>query len=155
MLGLWQQDIEWLEAISQDEDARALFLRMAALSQEGRLEPFLTELARDDELDEHTKGTVAELAGDTAFLLAVADYLASDRSRSLRSPAPAGDTSRFPQTPSPVARVARGLGARWGHLPVSPDPFHGPLRGHHCVMGDRGFEPRTSALSERRSNQLS
>jgi hypothetical protein len=75
MLGLWQQDIEWLEAISQDESARALFLRMAALSQEGRLEPFLTELERDEELDEHTKGTVAELAGDQAFLLAVADYL--------------------------------------------------------------------------------
>lgn len=75
MLGLWQQDIEWLEAISQDEDARALFLRMAALSQQGRMEPFLTELRRDDELDEHTKGTVAELAQDQAFLLAVADYL--------------------------------------------------------------------------------
>jgi hypothetical protein len=75
MLELWQQDIEWLEAISQDEDARALFLRMAALSQEGRLEPFLTELRRDDELDDHTKGTVAELAQDQAFLLAVADYL--------------------------------------------------------------------------------
>jgi hypothetical protein len=75
MLGLWQQDIEWLEAISQDEDARALFLRMATLSQEGRLEPFLTELDADGELDEHTKGTVAELARDQAFLLAVADYL--------------------------------------------------------------------------------
>jgi hypothetical protein len=75
MLELWQQDIEWLETISQDEDARALFLRMAALSQEGRLEPFLTELGRDDELDDHTKGTVAELAQDQAFLLAVADYL--------------------------------------------------------------------------------
>ena len=75
MLDLWQQDIEWLEAISQDEDARALFLRMAALSQEGRIEPFLTELRRDDDLDDHTKGTVAELAQDQAFLLAVADYL--------------------------------------------------------------------------------
>jgi hypothetical protein len=75
MLGLWQQDIEWLEAISQDEDARALFLRMAALSQDGRLEPFLVELDADGELDEQTKGTVAELARDTAFLLAVADYL--------------------------------------------------------------------------------
>ena len=75
MLGLLQHDLEWLEAISQDEDSRELFLRMAALSQEGRLEPFLTELARDDELDEQTKGTVAELAVDTAFLLAVADYL--------------------------------------------------------------------------------
>jgi hypothetical protein len=77
MLGLLQQDIEWLETISQDEDARALFLRMAALSQEGRLEPFLTELHHDDELDDHTKGTVAELAQDQAFLLAVADYLRS------------------------------------------------------------------------------
>jgi hypothetical protein len=75
MRGLWQQDIEWLEAISQDEDARALFLRMAALSQAGRLEPFLTELSRDDELDDDTKGTVAELAQDEAFLMAVADYL--------------------------------------------------------------------------------
>jgi hypothetical protein len=75
MLGLLQQDIEWLEAISQDADARALFLRMAALSQEGRLEPFLIELHRDDELDDHTKGTVAELVQDEAFLLAVADYL--------------------------------------------------------------------------------
>ena len=75
MLNLLQQDIEWLEAISQDEDARALFLRMAALSQQGRLEPFLTAIADDGELDDHTKGTVAELAQDEAFLLAVADYL--------------------------------------------------------------------------------
>ena len=75
MLGLWQQDIEWLEEISQDADARMLFLRMAALSQEGRLEPFLTELHHDDELDDQTKGTVTELAQDQAFLLAVADYL--------------------------------------------------------------------------------
>jgi hypothetical protein len=77
MLGLWQQDIEWLETISQDADARALFLRMAALSEEGRLEPFLTELRHDDELDDKTKGNVAELARDEAFLLAVADYLRS------------------------------------------------------------------------------
>jgi hypothetical protein len=77
MLGMYQQDLEWLEAISQDEDARALFLRMAVLSQEGRLEPFLTELRHDEELDDHTKGTVAELAQDEAFLLAVADYLKS------------------------------------------------------------------------------
>jgi len=75
MLGLWQQDLEWLESISQDENARALFLRMAALSQAGRLDQFLTELRRDDELDDHTKGTVAELAQDEAFLMAVADYL--------------------------------------------------------------------------------
>ena len=75
MLGILQHDLEWLETISQDDGARELFLRMAALSEKGRLEPFLVELAEDDELDEQTKGTVAELAGDTAFLLAVADYL--------------------------------------------------------------------------------
>jgi hypothetical protein len=75
MLGLLQQDIEWLEAISQDEDARTLFLRMAWLSQEGKLEPFLTELHRDEDLDDQTKGTVTELAQDQEFLQAVADYL--------------------------------------------------------------------------------
>ena len=108
MLELSHHDIEWLEAISQDEDARALFLRMAALSQEGRLEPFLTALARDDELDEQTKGTVAELAGDTAFLLAVAEYLRAT-------------------PPSPTRRRLLPAGERHqlGNLPVSPDPFHG------------------------------
>jgi hypothetical protein len=75
VLGLWQQDIEGLEAISQDARTRELFLRMAALSQEGRLEPFLTELQQDEELDDQTKGTVTELASDQTFLLAVADYL--------------------------------------------------------------------------------
>jgi hypothetical protein len=75
MLELQRQDIEWLEAISQDPDARELFLRMAALSEDGRLGPFLDELHQDDELDEHTKGCVTELARDKAFLLTVADYL--------------------------------------------------------------------------------
>jgi hypothetical protein len=74
MLGLWLQDLESLEAISQDDDTRRLFLRMAELSQEGRLAPFLTELAHDAEVDEATKGTLAELAQDESFLLAVEDY---------------------------------------------------------------------------------
>ena len=117
MLGLLQHDIEWLEAISQDDDTRELFLRMAALSQEGRLEPFLTELARDDELDEQTKGTVAE----PSFTEEAAPSW--------------GKPPGFPQTPSTVARAS--------------------LAPHREAMGDRGFEPRTSALSERRSNQLS
>jgi hypothetical protein len=79
MLGLLQHDIEWLEAISQNDDARALFLRMAALSQDGRMEPFLSALDRDVELDDDTKGTVAELAQNETFLLAVADYLRNTR----------------------------------------------------------------------------
>ena len=75
MLGLWLQDLESLEAISQDADARQIFLRMAAMSQAGRMRSFLTELAHDDELDDETKGTLTELARDRSFLLAVEDYL--------------------------------------------------------------------------------
>jgi hypothetical protein len=76
---LWLHDIESLEAISQDTDTRDLFLRMAHMSQCGRLQPFLRELANDAELDDETKVTVAELAGDALFLLAVEDYVRRTR----------------------------------------------------------------------------
>ena len=75
MLGHWLQDLESLEAISQDDDAKRIFLRMAAISQTGQMGSFLTELAKDGDLDEETKGTLTELANDNAFLLAVEDYL--------------------------------------------------------------------------------
>ena len=75
MFGEWMQDLESLEAISQDDEARKIFLRMAALSQEGRLDSFLIELADTPELDELTKGALSEIARDEAFLLAVDDYL--------------------------------------------------------------------------------
>jgi hypothetical protein len=75
MLPSWHEDLESLEAISQDALTRDLVLRMAALSQAGKLEPFLFHLEHDAELDELTKGTVAEIAEDHDFLLAVADYL--------------------------------------------------------------------------------
>jgi hypothetical protein len=71
----WLQDIESLEAISQDDETRAIFLRMAQMTQTGRLGSFLTELERDEDLDEATKGTLTELASDRSFLLAVEDYL--------------------------------------------------------------------------------
>ncbi|MGH3004012.1 MAG: hypothetical protein ACRDM1_15340 [Gaiellaceae bacterium] len=74
-IGLWLSDIESLEAISQDEGTRSLFLRMAHLSQNGRLAPFLRELRDDRDLDEETKVTVAELASDESFLHAVEDYV--------------------------------------------------------------------------------
>jgi hypothetical protein len=77
--GFWLQDIESLEAISQDADTRRLFLRMARMSQDGRLQPFLRELEDDRELDEETKVTVAELAQDQAFLHAVEDYVRRTR----------------------------------------------------------------------------
>ena len=75
----WMQDLESLEAISQDDEARTIFSRMAAMSQEGRLDSFLIELADTSELDEFTKGTLSEIARDEAFLLVVDDYLRRTR----------------------------------------------------------------------------
>jgi hypothetical protein len=48
---------------------------MAALSKDGQKNNFLTVLARDEDLDDETKGTLKELAEDGTFLLAVEDYL--------------------------------------------------------------------------------
>ena len=76
MLGLWtHEDLESLEAISQNADAKRIFLRMAAMSHNGGLPQFLNELALDPDLDDDIKGTLTELAGDRAFLMAVEDYL--------------------------------------------------------------------------------
>src|SRR3954465_280473 len=75
MLTAWHHYLESLEAISQDDLTRDLFLRMAWLSQRGSLQPFLAELEHDDDLDENTKGTLTELAEDPSFLLAVEDYV--------------------------------------------------------------------------------
>jgi uncharacterized protein (DUF1778 family) len=72
---LWLDDIESLEAISQNEDARRIFLRMAALSQTGRTPSFVVEVALDGDLDAVTKSRLVELAQDESFLLAVEEYL--------------------------------------------------------------------------------
>ncbi len=75
MFAEWLEDLESLEAISQDAEARTIFSRMAAMSQEGRLGTFLVELAGTPDLDDFTKGTLSEIARDEAFLLTVDDYL--------------------------------------------------------------------------------
>ena len=75
MLQPLHDNLESFEAINQDDVTRDLVLRMAALSQAGGLGPFLFELERDAELDDLTKGTLAEIASDQSFLLAVEDYL--------------------------------------------------------------------------------
>jgi hypothetical protein len=75
MLAAWLQDLESLEAISQDEATRDLLMRMAWLSREDRLQPFLSELQRDGDLDDSTKGMLIEIAEDPTFLLAVEDYI--------------------------------------------------------------------------------
>jgi hypothetical protein len=74
MLGAWLQDLESLEAISQDDGTRRIFLKMAAMSQAGRVATLLAEIALDRELDDVTKLQLSELAQDQAFLLAVAEY---------------------------------------------------------------------------------
>jgi hypothetical protein len=76
MLGLWLQDLESLEEISQNDIARRIFLRMAEMQRAGRMAHFLVELADDPEVDDDTKGTLTELAQDVGFLLAVEDYCA-------------------------------------------------------------------------------
>jgi hypothetical protein len=68
-------DLECFEAISQDDDTRRIFLRMAAMSQQGRLPSFVAQLQHDDDLDDETIGHLTELASDEPFLLAVEDYL--------------------------------------------------------------------------------
>jgi hypothetical protein len=75
MLRTLQENLESFEAINQDDITRTLVLRMSALSQAGKLGPFLFELAHDAELDDLTKGTLTEIANDPSFLLAVEDYL--------------------------------------------------------------------------------
>jgi hypothetical protein len=76
---LWLDDLETLEAISQDDDTRRLFLRMAQLSKDGRVTPFLRELDADGELDQATKSRLSELAQDSSFLQAVEDYVLRTR----------------------------------------------------------------------------
>jgi hypothetical protein len=75
MVDLWIHDIESLEAVTQDEHTKRICLRMAAMSQAGTLAPFIANLRHDRELDEGTKWTIAEIAGDASFLLAVEDYV--------------------------------------------------------------------------------
>jgi hypothetical protein len=73
--GQWLSDLESFEAIAADDDTRRIFLRMAAMSHQGRLPNFIAEIQRDTELDLETKGHLTELANDEPFLLAVEDYL--------------------------------------------------------------------------------
>ena len=72
---LWLRDLESLEAVSQDDLARRVVLKLAALQRAGRIEPFLAQLAADSDVDDETKEKLAELGRDEELLLAVEDYL--------------------------------------------------------------------------------
>ena len=75
MVDLWLHDIESLEAVAQDDATRVLCLRMAAMSKAGTLAPFVADLTSDEQLDDDMKGTIAEIASDEHFLLALEDYV--------------------------------------------------------------------------------
>jgi len=75
MQDVWFRDLESLEAISQDELARRVVLKLAAISRAGRMEPFLAQLSADGDVDDETKEKLAELGRDEGLLLAVEDYL--------------------------------------------------------------------------------
>ncbi len=71
----WLQDLESFEAISQDDQTRQIFVRMAEMSQRGQIGSFVNELQRDEDVDDATKGALTEIAQDESFLLAVDEYL--------------------------------------------------------------------------------
>jgi hypothetical protein len=73
------QDLEYLEAINQDEPTRQIVLRMASLARGGQLPGFIKAVDHDPELDDQTKREVLELARSESFLLAAEDYLRSTR----------------------------------------------------------------------------
>ncbi len=75
MLTHRHEDIEAFEAISRDADMRRILLRLSALARGGSLPTFLDELAREQGIDDETKGQVVEIACDRTFLLAVEEYL--------------------------------------------------------------------------------
>jgi hypothetical protein len=64
-----------LEEVLEDEAARRIFLKLAALAREGRIGPFLDQLDADTEVDDETKRMVSELGRDEDLLLTVEDYL--------------------------------------------------------------------------------
>ena len=68
-------DLEALETVSQNAEARDLFLRMAQLSGSGALNRFLSELSESEEIDAETKAVFAEVARDRVFLLALDEYV--------------------------------------------------------------------------------
>jgi hypothetical protein len=52
---------------------------MAELQRAGRTSSFLDELEDDPEVDEDVKGSLAEIAQDQRFLLALEDYVQRTR----------------------------------------------------------------------------
>ena len=145
--GLWLQDIESLEAISQDErHPRALPADGAPVASPDGSQPFLDELEHDRELDAETKGHARGARVRT-------------RASCTRSRTTFVARALCTSTPSRTARArvaSRRTRSRTGGGAPGRRRHRSSLSGRGAgTMGDPGFEPGTSALSERRSNQLS
>lgn len=79
MTSVRPDDLEALESVSQNAEARDLFLRMAHLSRAGELNRFLSELSQSEEIDPETKAVFAEVAQDRTFLSALDEYVHGTR----------------------------------------------------------------------------
>ena len=71
------QEVESFEAIAREKETRRVVLRLAALAHGGRLGTFVAAVDADADLDDETKTSLRELAGDESFLYAVESYLVS------------------------------------------------------------------------------
>ena len=70
----WLEELELLEALDCDREARSVVLRMGRLAHEGRLEGFRRVVREDEALDEETRSWVLGLARNEAFLVAAHGY---------------------------------------------------------------------------------
>jgi hypothetical protein len=75
MLGRWFHDLESLEAVAQDGDARRMVLRLAAVAEHGGADAVASALSVDEEFDHDTQWALLELAGDPLFLATARDYM--------------------------------------------------------------------------------
>ena len=75
----WTQQLEPLELVSRNASARELLLRVASIAEDGGLEGFLAELARDDAIDAATFAAVEDVARNRPFLRALQDYVRATR----------------------------------------------------------------------------
>ena len=77
-MGPWLVDIESFEQVSQDETSRKLVLRMAQLSREGRLLPFVTRVADDPDFARRIRREVRANLAHLRQAGATVDYARAD-----------------------------------------------------------------------------
>jgi hypothetical protein len=79
LVDLWIYDLESLEVVSEDEDAREVVHRLACLARAGQLHCLIDAVTADPDIDDDTKAWMLELARNEPFLIAVDVYVARFR----------------------------------------------------------------------------